>query len=748
MGNKLTRRLLIAGGMIASTVIPSIASAVDFNITGFVREEIAISTDDGGNPTNEHDNGTRTNNVIVPSFGHMVDPAHGNYNVIGNPAATSAGNQQLITHSGFGGCGANGILCNPAGAANFKLVGGYLSNSKNPNPVPTAGNPLNMLNTRSEIEIQAKFNENIAAYGKLRFYFDGTGATRDDGKPGPNYQMAGGPKGYFGSDANFGGGRGNRLEVQNRDMMLDIPALYADFNYGSAWVRVGQQQIAWGEAYFFRVFDVANGLDVRRHLFFGPGAEEYSDQRIASPGLRASYTFGNSWEIDSFLQMFSPSQIPNTFTPYNVVSDGFVVTNLNHDAAWQKMENTLNFGARLIMPDLFLKDLTVSIMAVDRVAPDGVYIWNQNGPFNNPSQNMQAVNKLNPFCSVSGVLGGPASGSNPGPGGSCGQSFFQNPIGTNSYVDWFNEASWVRLDGVKGAATAIYELNASHGLAAANGIGVVDKQGRVDFVQGVSSLVQADGSFGGNGAAAANIAAACTVAHPCAALNGWQRKAKAFNTVSGFFTAFGPLGGTIHREFKREQDVGVGFNYIINTKPGDLLDQLIVRGEVQYTPNRSFTEVSLSSVYDKRDEILADIILEKYQSIFTGIPATYLVAEWMHRTQSDLAGRLLDGYNGSGTDAINGSEQTRSNFGLHSMDYFVFAFQQPFPNLIWRADFAMLADRMGGIFIQPGLRYKPSGAWQIDLYANEPFHVGGNNNNLMQTFENMKEVFTRVTYYF
>ena len=62
-------------------------------------------------------------------------------------------------------------------------------------------------------------------------------------------------------------GYGSALENNGQDYMLDIPALYLDYNKGPLWLRVGNQQIAWGEALFFRVFDVVQGLDLRRHSF-------------------------------------------------------------------------------------------------------------------------------------------------------------------------------------------------------------------------------------------------------------------------------------------------------------------------------------------------------------------------------------------------------------------------------------------------------------------------------------------------
>ena len=220
----------------------------------------------------------------------------------------------------------------------------------------------------------------------------------------------------------------------------------------------------------------------------------------------------------------------------------------------------------------------------------------------------------------------------------------------------------------------------------------------------------------------------------------------AFFAASGFFTGFGPLRGHISREYKRENILGVSFNYIITADPSSLLDQLIVRGEMSYTLDKTFTDISASTQFTESDEILASVILEKYQSLFDALPATYFVFEWMHRTDTDLGGRLLSGYS-TGADLLN-EDEDGSPDGVSAADYFVFAFQQPFPNLIWRADFAMLADVRGGLFLQPGLRFKPSGEWQFDMYANIAADVGGTNDDMLETFDSMDEVFVRASYYF
>ena len=55
------------------------------------------------------------------------------------------------------------------------------------------------------------------------------------------------------------------LEFAGEQYMIDFPQLYLDYQNGPLTVRLGNQQIAWGDLLFFRIMDVPNGLDLRRH---------------------------------------------------------------------------------------------------------------------------------------------------------------------------------------------------------------------------------------------------------------------------------------------------------------------------------------------------------------------------------------------------------------------------------------------------------------------------------------------------
>ena len=180
--------------------------------------------------------------------------------------------------------------------------------------------------TRVEIDVQARFTENLSGYLKLRGYREEQQEDflKDLDAFGDNgINKAAVPPGGFGltrRNTPLDDGRGSAFETNDDDYMLDLPALYLDYNKGPLWLRVGNQQIAWGEALFFRVFDSVQGLDLRRHSVFGVAAEEYSDSRIPSLAIRGSYRFDNDWELEAYAQQFRPTILPRPGTPYSLVA--------------------------------------------------------------------------------------------------------------------------------------------------------------------------------------------------------------------------------------------------------------------------------------------------------------------------------------------------------------------------------------------------------------------------------------------
>ena len=505
--------------------------------------------------------------------------------------------------------------------------------------VARRGSDLNLFATRVELNIDAPIATGLKFHSNIRGYYDWN-LYEDNGDPS-----------YFETRIH-GGQRGTLLELSDKRWMIDTPSAYFDYNNGPLFIRVGNQQIAWGEAIFFRVLDVPNGLDMRRHLILDPAAEEFSDKRVASPGIRVSYQVTDDWEVEGFAQMFQPSINPGPGTPYNFIADQFTIVD-----SYGKVDDQWNFGARIRGQ---LGALGLQFIGVSRHNPDGVYRWKGTG-----------TNTLNT------LVGGETA-------------FTFSPTGVYSYAEWFHYAAISRLSAAGGLNTALLFPGAINALG-----GVVQ----------TTSDAQAK-----------------------AVLDG-------FYDLSGLFGA--GLGADLERYFPYERVFGASANYVISTEdPASFWDQLITRVEVSFTPNKAFTSPSLSVDPIRSNEVTLAAVAEKYYRFSQVYPATYMVMQYLFKSDSDLFGRHLSGYGGSDTHSATGVDG-----GYHAI---AFSLQQPSPTLAWRYDFTVLADLRGAFLIQPGVKWKPNSDWQVDLYANL-ITAPDNNKTALQTIDYADEFFLRVT---
>jgi hypothetical protein len=770
------------GGVASSVLFAGAVSAIDWNITGFFRQEIAYSI--AGNNNELNTMGLVFNDKIVPNITHLSwgtggtlatgnssQPSTSHLNVngvrggvfnLGAATIMAGANTNSPVNCRFGGqnaiqagslglsrafgamniAGFRGVLCptgvpgTGAGSDFLRAATGVANVVPGISIVPGVDTTLvgsaatgysaqgaalnddinfNLFNSRLEVDIQARFNRNWAAYVKIRTYYDGTSKFTD-----------GQISDHFGNP--YWGTSGQLAEWSSPNFSVDIPAAYIDYNKGPLWIRVGNQSIAWGEAYFFRVMDVANGLDLRRHLTLGPGAEEYSDQRIASPAIRVSYTFKNEWEIDAFAQMWSPTILPAINTPYSVIGAGVT---LDERDEFNDARGSINFGFRLQMPltDYF----TAVFMYTNRRNPDGVaryaeaptsWAGTENrfclGAFNDTNNILLGLGLGAPLASgAADIAGNPVFAGVPNmpaaaPGsatGRCGSPLAPDPIAANS-TEYWHLVGRGRLDPMKALRVVVDEWPADQ-WATREIFGFGQELNFVD----------------------------------------------AMRTIEGFHSSFGAFRAWVTRDWKREHVLAIGANYLVNADPNSFFDQLLIRGEVSVTPNKKFTDLGLSFNYIEETEVISALIFEKYQRWTAAFPAMYMVAQWMHRTSSDLFGRHLSGTESTDyedfIDPVTG-DFTAAAFipgaasprGSDNADYVVFALQQPFPNLIWRFDLAILVDVEGGYLVQPGFRYRPAANWQWDLYANLIEEGGDENDDIMETIDFADEIFLRMTYYF
>lgn len=526
-------------------------------------------------------------------------------------------------------------------------------------------NDWNLNITRGQLDIDAKFSDSLKFVAKVRAVY-----------AWDTYDSFGNDPNYF--ETPLRGDCGTTLEVCGKDYMVDLPAFYLDYNSGAFWLRAGNQQIAWGESYFFRVLDTPNGLDLRRHSALDWASEEFSDKRVPALGVRASYQFDNGWELEGWTQQFAPTIYSDENTPYNVVASQFV---LRQKEGFNEVDNEWNFGARFRGQ---IGELGLQFTYTSRRDPNGVIRWDALG--------------FNPFTEA-GI---------PDPG--IGDLLAQTPFapftteGVYSSNEWWNYAGRSRLNG--NLQQVLDDFPAAQTLTN----GVLDALGYPPGTQ----------------------------------VNNYQISSQ---VLDAFFTpeagGLGNLRGYIDRRYYREDIIGFGTNYMFFSEPDSFLDQLIVRFEATYTPNKLFTDPELAQDYKEADEWVTSLVFEKYQRFSNSFPATYMVLQWMHKSESDLFGRHLDGYGGSTKEAADYTGPR----GRNGFDAISFALQQPSPTLAWRTDFAVLWDPKGGYLIQPGVRWKPSESWSAELFAN---FIGGksDNENTLTTFDYANEVAFRLTYQF
>jgi hypothetical protein len=606
------------------------AKAIDWNVSGFIRQEGAFSLD-SGKENYYNQGGNIFNDIDVPNQLAAPVQAALRANVPGLEAfvAPDVTNRQQIIYSADGNHQTKSFA---------------------------QDNDWNLIQTRFEIDVGAKVNDNLKFVTKLRGVYV------------PDEYDNHGDVNYF--ETPFRGDCGTRLESCGENYMVDLPSLYADYTNGPLWLRIGNQQIAWGEAIFFRVLDTANALDLRRHSVFDFASEEYSDKRVPSLGVRGSYSFKNDWELEAWTQESQVNILSNENTPYNVITSTFVV---HQEEGFDEIDDEWNTGVRLRGQ---VGDLGLQFTYTDRINPDGAFRWTESG--------VNVIPTDSPLAGFGPLLQG--SPFEPATGGQ----------GVWSARQWIEHASAARLDG----------LNIQ------------------DILDDLPLTAAAVGGF----YATAGFPAPATY-NDMAATSG---------TLDAFFAALGEFRGHIERNYHREQIVGLGANYIFFAEPDTWLDQLIVRAEATFTEDRVFTDPSLlGKDYRVEDELIASLVVEKYHRFSRDFPATYMVLQYLHKSESDMFGRHLDGY---GATADNPRPTGRDGFDAVS-----FALQQPSPTLTWRTDLAVLYDLEGGYLVQPGVRWKPNASMSAEVFAN--FVDGGDDNmDQMSSFDYVEELSFRLTF--
>lgn len=671
--------VVVAFDAAAAGVFGDLFSDVNLSVGGFVRQETAFSTTDMENPNNQGGNVFQDRTAARQAY---LPPSL-------QPVLNSGLIQQLVPGSQAGTWGSVPLpFADTVRRADF---------------VPSTDNDFNYVVLRGETEIALKFGEHFDLITRVRalyqpHVYDEFDARSVDGLQGG---ITGGDPGLYHGKPNYfdyvveGGSKPNPLEWTGDDYQIYLPAFVLDYHTGALNLRAGNQTIAWGQSIFLRVFDVPNGLDLRRHLILDRGMEEFSDKRVPMLSLRAGYQVTDDILMDAYVGKFQPTVFGNPNTPYNVIPAQFTVHDMYEQGGFDKK---LSGGLRL-KADYGTWGWQAAY--VNRYNPDGAFRWTesgvnkplQGGPGSLPDLVNTAYNNKRPMSD-------PLCQANYDPAicrkfANSGEALAHSPMeaspgGVYSADEWFNYAGQVRLDGVSGLNTAVTEFEGSQDI----------------YTTPVDNYDQAYAEL---------------------------------NTF--FIGAGGSLRGHLAREYFREDVFMLGASYV-NESDSDFLNELIFNLEAQYIPNRTFTDISLGKDFHETDEYTVSLVVDKWHRFFNDFPGTYLVFEALTKNRSDLVGRLLDGYGGTQQQAAPGKGG--------NANYLVFGFLQPWPNKLYELEFASLYDPAGGILVQPGLRWHPGKGITVEGFYN---YVNGNlygkpSDNLISTLDFAEEFTLRLSYQF
>ncbi len=152
---------------------------------------------------------------------------------------------------------------------------------------------------------------------------------------------------------NFRAVRDNDKEnIDNFKQSYSLWEAYIDFTRGPAFVRIGRQNLAWGETDIFRLLDNINPLD---NTFGGP-FEDLDDRRIPLWMLRGSYNLGTVGPVASLT--VEGFWVPGPWdarvgpwapwgTPYEVPLDKTAIYDILYTNTPDKKMSNSRWGARI-----------------------------------------------------------------------------------------------------------------------------------------------------------------------------------------------------------------------------------------------------------------------------------------------------------------------------------------------------------------------------------------------------------------
>jgi len=680
-----------SGGVQAAGGAGSKFLGADFSYNGFIRFDVAFSTDDRVQQVNQF--GDLANGV--PIRREPGNPAL-NYAVPLQPTDALIGPGGVIPLSGIG------VLPPTRGVSQQVGVNDTVTRY-----VPLKNQLLNYHLLRFELTPTLSWGD-FSLITRLRAVYDPDDLGYNDfdyrNYDDINGGISGGESRQFHSTPDKLGYQveGNKnpifFERSGRNYMVDLPAFFLQWNSGNTTVRVGNQTIAWGQLLFFRIMDTANGLDLRRHLILNRAVEEYADVRASAPGIRITQQVTDQVSADFFAQQFIPTVINNVNTAYNVVPSQFTIHDRYDQGGYNK---NVNYGIRFKAE---FGNYNLQAMATHRYNPLGAIRWTKSDVNKAlPNSNILGA-AFNQYCNL--VLGTGGQGCGP----ILAQTPFEaSPAGVFSAEEWFNYAGYIKLDALDGLNKAIDDFDGSQMLlarnigqnadAAANELNAFFQAG-----EGLRGHLErqyfAENVFGLGGGFV-------TEAEPGSIFDQVIMNVEATYTPKRVFTSI-DLG----KDFDKREEIQVGF---------------VAEKYQRFSTEFPATYMVFQYLWQKNSDLVG-LLLDGYGS-----------------ENYSRQGIKLDPH-------IPTSNNPKINPGISAgANYVVFAAVQPFPNYIYELSFATLIDVQGGVLFQPGLQWKPRGNLTVNMFYNLVHDNAWGNNpnkNFLHLISQTNELAIRLGYQF
>jgi len=184
---------------------------------------------------------------------------------------------------------------------------------KNPNNVGSGNYDFTLSRTFLQTEWTLKPSDVCKLYAKVRVTGDQT------------YHIDDGLHRYDAFPINVPKYKWTMMEGSKDDFRAEVWELYADLSLRNLWLRLGKQQIVWGEMIATRLMDVINPLDFSWNMLFEP--EEFENIRIPNWSIRGIYSLGQKvkWVNDLTIEAFvNPGDVlPNQFASFGAPFNTF-----------------------------------------------------------------------------------------------------------------------------------------------------------------------------------------------------------------------------------------------------------------------------------------------------------------------------------------------------------------------------------------------------------------------------------------